>query len=95
MKISTTDLRRALDAILRSMEERGERECEITAEHYWQLRPEAKYDSYAEPSASTVTLGQLSDDAATLHDLVSQKKTAMRADLIGLAELLAAIGARK
>jgi hypothetical protein len=44
----------------------------LSADHYWVLDAQATYDVLTTPSPGDFTIGQLSDDVATLDEILEQ-----------------------
>ena len=65
-------LRQALDRVLTAVEAEHGNTISLSADYYWVLDPHATYDVSTDPSADQYTIGQLSDDIATLDEILEQ-----------------------
>ena len=63
-------LRQALDLVLTAVEAEHGDSVPLTADYYWVLDARATYDVHKDPSVDAFTIGQLSDDVATLDEIL-------------------------
>ncbi|MGY1668596.1 hypothetical protein [Geodermatophilus sp. SYSU D00696] len=63
-------LRQALDHVLAALQAEQGESIPLSADYYWVLSPRAMYDVYETPTADDFTMGQLSDDIATLDEIL-------------------------
>lgn len=87
-------LRQALDRVLSAVEAQHGDSIRLTADYYWVLDAHATYDVYSDPPADQYTIGQLSDDIATLDEILDQDDVISvwhdLAHLVGILHRLAA-----
>lgn len=70
MSVPMDKLRRALDRVLTEVErERGDL-IPLSADYYWVLDAQATYEVDRSPKERDLTIGQLSDDIATLDEIL-------------------------
>ncbi|MGY1833057.1 hypothetical protein ACI8AA_21795 [Geodermatophilus sp. SYSU D01180] len=70
--VSVAALQRALTAVLDEVARQHGDEVELTADHYWVLTPRAAYDLTADPDVRSCTVAQLSDDVATVREILGR-----------------------
>ena len=63
-------LRDALDRVLTALEAEHGETVFLSADHYWVLDARATYEVHQMPSTRDLALGQLSDDVASLDEIV-------------------------
>jgi hypothetical protein len=51
MKITTGELRRAIDVLLAEFEANGVSEWDVDSDYYWDVPWDVRYDPYAQPTA--------------------------------------------
>jgi GNAT superfamily N-acetyltransferase len=94
LSISLGALRRGLDRVLGEVARQAGDRVVLTADPYWVLPVEVAYDPYVVPTGEGCTLGQLTDDAATLAELADPARDVVPwhdlAHLTGLLQRLAA-----
>ena len=88
--VSTTELREALDAILRNLEEHGISEIELQDDYYWDVPQDERYGIREQPAQLDV--GQLTDDVNELKRIVRGDSPPYGLGLIWLASVLRRIG---
>lgn len=70
LSVPVDKLRQALDRVLTAVQAEQGDSIPLSADHYWVLNPRATYDVYETPKESDLTIGQLSDDIATLDEIL-------------------------
>ena len=65
-------LRQALDRVLMAVQAEQGDVIPLSADYYWALDAQATYDVYKTPSERDFTMGQLSDDVATLEEMLQR-----------------------
>jgi hypothetical protein len=68
--ISLSDLREALRRLLDAAEEQFGAVIDLDADHYWAIDSRGAFDLSTDPE---VDVGQLSDDTATVRDLLARE----------------------
>jgi len=90
MKITTEELRQAVNLVLAHLEESGQREFEVEEDFYWNI-PEAElYNPYNEPS--NLDLGQLSDDIKEIRKILTGESPCVGDALVWIAALMRRLG---
>lgn len=89
-KVTTAELRVALDAILCNLEENGVSEVELQDDHYWDVPQADRYGVHDQPTQLDV--GQLTDDVNEVKRIVSGDAPPYGLGLIWLAAVLRRIG---
>ncbi len=92
MKITSSELRRSLDIVLRYLEEAGRSEFVIEDDYYWNVPAAELYEPYLEPPK--LSFGQLSHDLERLESIWSGKDEPIGLALVWLGDVLKAIGNR-
>lgn len=90
MKITTQQLRSALQSLLEDFEVHGASEWEIDKDFYWDIDQENRYDSYEKPTA--ITLGQLSDDVGEVLAIARGEKPPTPMGLVWISNILRLAG---
>jgi hypothetical protein len=90
MKVSTEELRRTALALLRHLEESGQKEFEIDEDFYWDVPADKRYAPYEEPKQ--LTIGQLSDDWSEVTRMSSGDREFVAYGLVWLAAVLRRVG---
>ena len=93
LTVSGAELRRALDRVLGTVEERHGDVMTLSADYYWVLPPEVAYD-LAVPDTSRLTMGQLSDDVDELAGMADAEHVEPWHDLAHLVGILQRIAAQ-
>lgn len=88
--VSTTELRRVLDIILRSLEEHGISEIELKDDYYWDVPQDERYGVRDRPTQLSV--GQLADDVNELKRILRGDEPPQGLGLIWLGSVLRRIG---
>jgi len=70
LSVPMDKLRQALDRVLAAVQAEQGDIVPLSADHYWVLNARATYDVYETPEESDLRIGQLSDDIATLDDVL-------------------------
>jgi hypothetical protein len=89
MTIDICELRSILTLLLDSTEEYGS-QIEVSADYYWDVPKEARYDTYDSPPE--LTIGQLSDDWNELQRIRHGQSPAIPYALVWLAAVIRRIG---
>lgn len=92
MKVSTDELRRAVLALLRHLEENGQKEFEIDEDFYWDVPADKRYLPYEEPKG--LTIGQLSDNWTEVTQITDGNREPVGYGLVWLAAVLRRVGER-
>lgn len=92
MKISTQEIRNALELILKEYESSGASEWVIEDDFYWDVPTEARYQPYAKPE--DLGVGQLSDDMEKLRAISAGDDSPVPLGLVWLAAVLRVAGER-
>jgi hypothetical protein len=90
MKITTGELRRAIDVLLTDFEANGVSEWDINSDFYWDVPSDARYDPYDQPTQ--LTLGQLSYDIERVKNLADGSSPAVSPGLVWVASILRIAG---
>lgn len=86
MKITTQEIKHALQLLLAEFESHGASEWEINEDFYWDVPPDARYDSYEKPAE--LTLGQLSEDVREVRSIAGGDKPSVPLGLVWLSTIL-------
>ena len=73
LAVPMSKLRQALDRVLTELEAEHGDSVPLSADYYWVLDARATYDVDEAPSGEKLTLGQLSDDVATLDEILERE----------------------
>jgi hypothetical protein len=68
-----SQLRQTLDHVLTALEAEHGDSVPLTADYYWVLNARPTYGVSSDPSADQYTIGQLSDDVATLDEILERE----------------------
>jgi len=90
MRVSTTDLRRAVGLLLQHLEDTGRPEFEINEDYYWFVPEGSRFNPYEKPKE--LTLGQLTDDWVEVKAIADGTKEPIGYALVWLSQLLLRIG---
>lgn len=90
MQISTADLRKVVNILIDHLEENDCQSFELTADYYWHIPKELKYDPYQEPN--NFSLGQLTDDWTELQGLLQGSSEPISYALVWLSSVIRFIG---
>jgi len=90
MKVSTDELRGAALALLRHLDESGQKEFEIDEDFYWDVPADKRYSPYDEPKE--LTIGQLSDDWSEVALMTHGSRETVAYGLVWLAAVLRRVG---
>jgi len=90
MRVTTAELRRACEMLLRHLEATGQHEIEIAEDYYWAIAPGEAYAAYSTPSQ--FTMGQLSDDWQEVMAIVNGDKEAVGYALVWLSSVMRRVG---
>ncbi len=89
MRVTTEDLRKAIEMLLRHLDESGQSEFEIEEDFYWSVPRKGRYDAYEQPG---LTVGQLTDDWARVLAIVNGRSEPLGYGLIWASAVLRAVG---
>lgn len=90
MRVTTAELRKALERVLEHLEENGCSEQAFDEDYYWWVPTESAYDAYEQPSQ--LTLGQLSDDWDRAKAIADGRAEPLGYALVWLSTILRYIG---
>lgn len=90
MKVSATELRRAVDLLLEHIEESGSPVVEIDEDFYWDVPADRRYAPYQKPVE--LTMGQLSDDWSEIQKIVDGSRQPVGYALVWLSSILRRVG---
>ena len=90
MKINVAQLRTVSELLLRRLEDRGHSVVDISADYYWNIPKEQRYDREQEPK--DLDMGQLSEDLCWLEKIATGEREPVGFALVWLAEILKYIG---
>lgn len=90
MRVNISDLRRVSEKLFSHLEQNGHSSVEISADYYWIIPEERRYDPYNEPT--DFSLGQLTDDWSRLQKIAEEENEPIGYALVWLASILQAIG---
>lgn len=90
MRVSTDELRQAMEVLLRHLEETGQKEFQIDEDFYWSVPKEALYDQYEPPGE--LSIGQLTSDWDEVKEILERRKEPIGYALVWLSSVLRAIG---
>lgn len=90
MKITTQEIKHALQLLLDEFESHGASEWEIDEDFYWNVPPDARYDPYNKPLE--LTLGQLSEDVREVRSIARGDKPSVPLGLVWLSTILRLAG---
>lgn len=90
MRITTEELRKAMEALLSHLERSGHATVDLDQDYYWSITPEQRYDPYSEPKQ--LSIGQLTDDWAEVNAVAQGEKEPVGFALVWLASILRAVG---
>jgi hypothetical protein len=84
------ELREAFDVLLRHLEATTGADVALDKEYFWSVPSDELYDATNEPSS--LTIGQLSESWQHLEDLLADQDRSLAYHLVGIADVLRAIG---
>jgi len=90
MKITTAELRRAVDRLLGEFETHGVTEWDIDADFYWDVPSDARYQPYDTPK--DLTVGQLTDDIERVKGIAAGTDVPVPPGLVWVASILRLAG---
>jgi hypothetical protein len=90
MKITTGELRRAIDVLLAEFEANGVSEWDVDRDYYWDVPSDVRYDPYAHPTQ--LSLGQLSYDIERVKKLADGSNGPVSLGLVWVASILRIAG---
>lgn len=89
-KIEIEELRKAVNALLDHLRDRGICEIRLGKDYYWEMEAENLYDAVTDPT--NFSLGSLFDDWASVQKLAAGKSEPVVPLLLKIAPLLRYIG---
>lgn len=92
MLIKTDDLRKAVAVMLSHLDETGQNSVEIEDDYYWVIPQKECYNPYSTPTATNLTLGQLSDDWNEISSIISGQREPIGYSLVWLAAIIRRVG---
>lgn len=90
MKISVAQLRAVTELVLKRLEDRGHLIVDISADYYWNIPKEQKYDREQDPK--DLTIGQLSEDWSWLEKIATGEREPVIFALVWLGEIFRYVG---
>lgn len=90
IRIPVSLLKEASDLLLRHLESVEGPDVLLDSDYYWSIRPEQMYNAYVEPTEFTI--GQISECAENIQNIVAEPTLATSFGLVWLAEILRAAG---
>lgn len=90
MRISTDELRRAVETLLQHLEKNGQKEFELNEDFYWDVPLDRRYLPYDHPTQ--LTIGQLSDDWSEVAQMVDGRRETVAYGLVWLSAILRRVG---
>lgn len=90
MRVTTSELRKALEVLLGHLESTSQSEFEVQEDFYWAVPAKACYDAYEQPTE--LTIGQLSDDWSHLQAIGEGKEEPLGYALVWASSVIRAIG---
>lgn len=88
--IKLSELKAVTEKLFSYLQESGYDTVEISADYYWDISKEERYNPYKEPK--NLNLGQVTDDIAELQSILADKKEPVGYALVWLASILRTIG---
>ena len=92
MHVSTYELRRAAEVLLRHMEESGQSSIRLDDDYYWSVPTDSRFDVYGEPPE--LGIGRLFEDIEHVRAIVSGKEEPLGYGLVWLSAIFLAAGER-
>ena len=89
MEIKLSDIKKAIEMLLASLDEEGKDAIELEVDYFWEIDLNDIYNPYVEPT--DLTLGQLSDNWKFLQLLLKGERGVISYDFNWMAEILRAI----
>jgi hypothetical protein len=90
MKITVAQLRTVSELVLKRLEDRGHSVLDISADYYWNIPKEQKYDREQEPR--DLDIGQLSEDWSWLEKIAAGEREPVVFALVWLGEIFRYLG---
>jgi hypothetical protein len=90
MKITTQEIRRALELLLEDFEVHGATEWEFDEEYYWDVPSDQRYDNYNQPTQ--LTTGQLTEDMERVRLIARRENAPVPLGLVWLSNVLRLAG---
>ncbi len=90
MRITVAQLRAVSELLLKRLDERGHSSVDLTADYYWNIPKEQKYDREQVPK--DLDIGQLSEDWSSLEKIASGEREPVIYGLVWLGEILRYVG---
>jgi hypothetical protein len=90
LRITTAELRRALDAHLQHLEDTGQAVIEVNTDGYWHVFPDDRHKDWVSPDE--LGLGLLSDNWQYVECIVAGTKEPFSYGLIWLGSILQTVG---
>ena len=90
MRITTIEIRRALDLLLAEFEANGASEWLIEQDFYWDVPSDVRYDTYDSPQQ--LGMGQLTDDIERVRAIAAGSDEAVPPGLVWVASILRLAG---
>ena len=90
MRVTTDELRKAMEVLLKHLDDTGQFEFELEEDFYWSVPQETRYDVYTPPTELSV--GQLTDDWVQLQGIIKGKSEPLGYGLVWASAVLRAVG---
>ncbi|MUL36522.1 hypothetical protein [Gloeocapsopsis dulcis] len=90
MQVTVSELRAVSEQLFLHLERKGYSSVELSADYYWNIPKELRYNPYEEPKE--LDLGQLTDDWANLCNVLEGKTDPLGYALVWLSTVLRAVG---
>ena len=90
MKVTTSELRAALEKVLKHLDDSGRSEFSIEEDFYWSVPSGSAYDNYTQPSELSV--GQLTDDWSRLKAIGDGDEEPLGYALVWASSVLRILG---
>ena len=90
MKITTAEIRRAVDLLLSEFDANGASEWEIDQDFYWDVPSDVRYDLYEPPEQ--LGMGQLTDDIGRVRAIAAGTDDPVPPGLVWVANILRLAG---
>ena len=92
MRISTKEIRKAVDILCQHMEDSGLSNIDIEAGYYWMVFPGEDRDFSKQPDPSELVVGDIVEDTERILKLIKNPEDVVGYDFINMASLFRNIG---
>ena len=90
MQVSVSRLRTVSEQLFLHLEKKGYSSVELSADYYWHIPKELRYNPYEEPKE--LDLGQLTDDWANLCNILEGETKPLAYAFVWLSAVLRTLG---